>query len=143
MLTQILYNHQYDREGNEAFPAKRVAADLGKPLGTYQREINPNDDGAKFGVDQLIPWMKSTGKAREVLDFIAAHFDLKVSPMCAGKPDKATLCAELLDDYPAMVTYHESMKGGEDLERVGRKRQALEDEIAQSFVAYRNQLAGK
>jgi len=142
MLTQVLYNLQYDREGNETVPAKHVAADLGKPLGTYQREINPNDDLAKFGVDQLIPWMRSTGRAREVLDFLAAHFNLRVVPMSSSQPDKATLCAELLDDYPKLVEYHGAIKAGEDLERVGRKRQALEDEIAQSFVAYRSGLGG-
>lgn len=144
MLTQVLYNLQYDREGNETVPAKRVAASIGKPLSTYQREINPNDDGAKFGADQLIPWMEATGYAREVLDFIAAHFGLKVVPMGnGGAPDKATLCAEMLDDYPKLVEYHESMKAKQSLDKVGEKRMALEDEIAQSFVAYRDGLSGK
>lgn len=42
-------------------PSKDVAKRIGKAYTTLLREINPHDNGAKVGVDSLLPIMRATG----------------------------------------------------------------------------------
>mgnify|MGYP000273172786 CR=1 FL=1 len=47
-------------EGN--VPAKKVAATIGKPYKTLMREINPDDLGAKLGVETFMDIIRATGE---------------------------------------------------------------------------------
>lgn len=42
-------------------PAKVLADEIGKPYSTLLREVNPNDSGAKLGVETLLKIMQQTG----------------------------------------------------------------------------------
>ena len=54
-------------------------------------------------------------------------------------PDKQTLNDELLDDLPAISAFHTAMRNGEHLLVVRELFSSAQDEIAQSYEAYRQE----
>ena len=65
-------------------PAKELAEQLGKPYSTLLREANPNDEGAKLGVETFIKILKLTGDTAPI-EYIAQELDLEVVPKKAAK----------------------------------------------------------
>ena len=62
--------------------AKEIAKEIDKPYPTLMREINPEDTGAKVGVNDLIPLMKATGDINPLtylanaMGFVLIPYDL-------------------------------------------------------------------
>lgn len=61
MSNVLKATHMSVIEGN--VPAKKVAATIGKPYKTLMREINPDDLGAKLGVETFMDIIRATGDA--------------------------------------------------------------------------------
>ena len=82
-------------------PAKVVAADIGYDYRRLQRELSPDDRGAKLGADMLIPVMKAVDSL-EPLQFLARRMDSAVvdlrrirAAMAGRRPDEVMgLCLE-------------------------------------------------
>lgn len=71
---------------------KSIAADVGKPLSTLQRELNPHDDGSKLGVDMLFPLMVAAcGRTPETpplpLQWLAARLGFRCVPVSRHQLD--------------------------------------------------------
>lgn len=60
-------------------PTKVLAQQIGKPYSTLLREVNPNDGGAKLGVETFIQLLKATGDTGPI-EYIARELDLEVVP---------------------------------------------------------------
>ena len=118
-------------------PAKVVAETLGKPYPTLMRELNPQDEGAKLGAEMLIPVMRATGDDRP-LYYLAQQMGYRLASLEEVKPDKPTLADECLDTYPALAEFHEAMRNGSSLKKVGMLLHRAISEVEQDFVAYRN-----
>ncbi|GKT29660.1 hypothetical protein ADUPG1_001249 [Aduncisulcus paluster] len=81
-------------------PARDVANEINKPYPTLLREINPEDKGAKVGVEELIPIMKATGSIRpltrlaNIMGYVLVPMDINPED-----PDEANYMAlDLMDD---------------------------------------------
>ncbi|BDQ35906.1 hypothetical protein SYK_02660 [Pseudodesulfovibrio nedwellii] len=136
MSTPSLTEIVRDMVLNSGVPAKAVATEIRKPYTTLLRELNPDDDGCKLGVDLLGPIMKTCGNVAP-LRFLASAMEYRIVPMQNVEPDKSTLADELLDDLPALAAYHKSMLDGENLEVVNRKMHQAIIELEENFVMYR------
>lgn len=82
-------------------PAREIAGEINKPYPTLLREINPEDKGAKVGIEELIPIMKSTGSIRpltrlaNIMGYVLVPMDINPED-----PDEANYMAlDLLDGF--------------------------------------------
>lgn len=114
-------------------PAKAVAEEIGKPYRTLMRELNDADEGAKLGVDMLIPIMNSTGSLAP-LRYLAHRMKHRLVSMANPVPDKQTLAEECMDDYPSLVALHRALESGASESEIAAKKHALFDEIEQSIA---------
>lgn len=137
-----LYQLIHDGVTEGKKPAKQVAADIGKPYSTLMRELAPWDEGAKLGIETLIPLMRSTGDTRP-LQYLAAHMGFRLVSLDDVRPNRATLAEECLETYPALVAYHGAMEKGRPLAEVGELRESAIREIEEDFVAYRESGRGQ
>ena len=56
-------------------PAKVIAADMDMSPSTLSRKLNPTDgDTQRFNMDDLEEYLKSTGEAPAVIEYLAAKF---------------------------------------------------------------------
>lgn len=65
-------------------PAKVIAKQIGKPYPTLLREVNPYDDGAKFGIETLLQVLKVTGDTAP-LEYMANELGLELAPKTMRK----------------------------------------------------------
>ena len=101
--------------------AKEIAKEIDKPYPTLMREINPEDTGAKVGVNDLIPLMKATGDINPLtylanaMGFVLIPYDLDIKDA-----DQATLMAlDLMDGFGKYAkALKEALKGGASDPRV-------------------------
>lgn len=122
--------------GQKAKIAPKVLADeLAKPYFTLARELNPDDDGAKLDASLILPIMLHTGD-HSPLEFLAHALGYRLTAINAT-PDSPTVEAECLDDYPALVEFHDSIRRGLSLEAVGTIRDRAIREIEETFVKHR------
>jgi hypothetical protein len=117
-------------------PAKVISDEIGKPYHTLLREISPDDHGAKFGIESLLPLMIATGSIKP-LEYLAARMGCRIVCLKSCEPDKATLLEELLDDYQAVSAFHQSMVDEKPLESVHELMEKAISELEQNFTAYR------
>lgn len=59
-------------------PIKAIAEKVGKPYGTLKRELNEYDEGAKLGIELVVPLMDACDSDR-LAEYIADKRDLNVS----------------------------------------------------------------
>lgn len=116
--------------------AEDVGMLIGKPANTLRRELNPYDEGAKFGIETLIPFMRALNDYSP-LEYLAAHCGFRLTPFSGAQPDKPTIAEELCDDLPAIAEFQQSILNGESLRVVGEKLSKATNELEQNFVAYR------
>lgn len=82
-------------------PARDIAEEVGKPYPTLMREINPDDSGAKVGVESLVPLMLATDSIQP-LTHLANTMGFLLVPLRQDitESDQATLMAlDLMDGF--------------------------------------------
>ncbi|MEZ7195423.1 phage regulatory CII family protein [Pseudodesulfovibrio karagichevae] len=142
MSTPTLTEIYRDMLVNSGVPAKTVALNLRKSYTTLLRELNPDDDGCKFGVDLQAEIMRQCNDVSPLRQ-LAYEVGFRIVPMHNVQPDKENLCEELLDDLPALASYHKSMMENESLESVNRKMHQAINELEVNFVLYRRGMLRK
>ncbi len=101
--------------------ARDIAQEVSKPYPTLMREINPDDSGAKVGVDGLIPLMLATDNIQPLtylanaMGFLLVPYQLDIKDA-----DQATLMAlDLMDGFGKYAkALKAALKGGESDQRV-------------------------
>jgi len=73
-------------------------------------DFNPNPSSAgKLKVKDLMDAMSITGDYK-ALHFMAAFFGYSLTALSTVEPDAPTIEAEMLQDYPAVVAFHEAVQ---------------------------------
>ncbi len=116
-------------------PIKALAKEVGKPYPTLMRELNVEDQGAKLGVELLLPLMKACRSVMP-LRFLASRMGHRVVSMEPVSPDKPTLLEEMLTTYPSLAEYHRAIMEGRPLEQVAELREKVILQVQEDFVAY-------
>lgn len=88
-----------EQEGDGARAESTFYADL---------NANPSSQG-KLKVRDLISCMQITGN-HDALRYLAAHFGYALTSLSAVEPDAPTVEAEMLQDYPDLVSFHASVE---------------------------------
>lgn len=96
----------HDIAFNGQKPAKVVAEELGKPYGTFCRELNPADEGAKLAAEALIPLMNSTGR-NDPLEYLAHRRGFRLVKHADREPDAKDMAEECLQGFRAVATFIE------------------------------------
>lgn len=102
---------------------------------TLYREINPHDRDAKLGVIDAVKLMLATGDHRP-LELIADMLGYSLTRNEAS-PDKPTLHAEMLQDYPAIVAMHSSIDEEAPVAVVVDLAQRARHELDQTVASYK------
>lgn len=56
--------------------------------------------------------------ARSALSILSNAIGYEITPIIQNTPDQPTIEAEMLDDYPALIRFHEAIRGGEAQESI-------------------------
>ena len=116
-------------------PVKSIASEVGKPYSTLMRELDPEDRGAKLGVEMLLPLMQACDSTLP-LRYLAEEMGYRVASVRDIEPDKPTFHEELLDTYQALVEYHRAMLEGRPVEYVAKWREVLIRQLKEDFAFY-------
>jgi len=119
-------------------PAKVVAEELTKPYFTLARELNPDDDGAKFCSSLILPTMNITDDDRPLL-FLAASRGKRVVDI-KRRPDGRDMAEECLQAYPAVTAFIEAARGGVCLLDLGEMLTKAIGELEDIFTRRREEL---
>lgn len=133
--TEIL--HEMVFEGT--VPAKHVADQLGTPYSTLQRQCNPFDEGAKVGVDMLVPIMQAT-RSTKILDYLAAQVGKRVVGVSA-KPDGRNMDHECNQASIALGKFLDAIDQGTPSKDTHDLMLAAVKEIEDCWVRQRNEEA--
>lgn len=77
---------------------------------TFYADLNPNPTSTgRLKVRDLIACMEITANV-EPLRFMAGHFGYSLIHLAGITPDAPTVEAEMLQDYPAVVAFHEAVQ---------------------------------
>lgn len=77
---------------------------------TFYADFNPNESSlGNLKVADFVAAMEITGEY-EALRYMAAYFGFSLSRLSSVEPDAPTVEAEMLQDYPALVAFHESVQ---------------------------------
>ncbi|WP_428562452.1 MAG: phage regulatory CII family protein [Solidesulfovibrio sp. DCME] len=120
---------------NSLRPIKSIAEEVGKPYSTLMRELDPEDRGAKLGVEMLLPLMRACDSTLP-LRFLAEGMGHRVVSVRDIEPDKPTFHEELLDTYQALTAYHRAMLEGRSVEEVAKRREVLIRQLKEDFAFY-------
>lgn len=82
---------------------------LERAYSTIVGDLNPNSMQGRLKVDTLIKTMEITGDLSP-LHFLNGHFGQSATSFLNDTPDAPTVEAEMLQDYPALVNYHNAVK---------------------------------
>jgi len=118
-----------------AKPVKALAKEVGKPYPTLMRELNAEDQGAKLGVELLLPLMQACESVMP-LRFLASRMGQRVVSLQPVTPDKSSLLEEMLTTYPALAEYHQAIMEARPLEQVAELRERVIRQVQEDFVAY-------
>ncbi len=127
---------------NCGVPAKAVASALKKPYTTFLRELNPDDDGAKLGVDVLEDIMLECGNVSP-LRRMALSLNYRLMPLAGVEPDKDSMAEELLDDLQAVAKYQKAITDGADPAMVQEYLELAVLELEENMVLYRRKMIRK
>lgn len=122
-------------------PAKAVAQELDKPYFTLARELNPEDPGGKLDAALVLPIMQTTGDHRP-LEFLAHAMGYRLSPVKAA-PDRPSIEAECLDDYPSLVAFHQEISKGAPWAKAWARGEQAIREIEETMISYRRSRGGE
>lgn len=99
-----------------------IAADMGKPLSTFSREVSPFDDGAKLGAMDIIP-LSLACRSDAIVAWLADALGYRLVKKFAD-PDGGDLGEEINQAYEAAGEFlSAARKAGECVTSLVRKRQ--------------------
>lgn len=116
-------------------PVKTIAEMVNKRYSTLVRELDPEDRGAKLGVDMLLPLMQACNSIAP-LRYLAHKMGYKLSSARKIAPDKPSFHEELIDTYQALVEYHRAMIEERSLEQILQCRETLIRQLKEDLVAF-------
>lgn len=95
-------------------PLKAIAAEIGKGYSTLYRELDPNDEGGKLGVDTLLPLIRACipapfKSAPTPVIWLNSKCGFKAVPLCA-KPNHADVRDEAMDDLNALNEFQQALR---------------------------------
>ncbi|WP_243438514.1 phage regulatory CII family protein [Fundidesulfovibrio soli] len=122
-------------------PVKELAAELGKPYSTLMRELNPDDQGAKLGVELLLPLMRACNSVMP-LRYLASRMGQRVVSLREVTPDKPSMLEGMLTTYPALAEFHQAIMEGQPMEKVAELRENVIHQVQVDFVAYSRKKSG-
>lgn len=111
---------------------------------TFYADLNPNPTSqGKLKVKDFVACMEITGNV-DALRYMASLFGYSLTSLSCVEPDAPTVEAEMLQDYPAVVAFHESVqafkRGEADYETVlARLEGALLDLRQSAAMARRSE----
>lgn len=123
-------------------PEKVIAADIGKPLSTLQRELNPYDDGAKVGVETLPSIIHSCSgddpkKPPEPLSWLCHKFGFEPVKHGSAEPNAATIELECLESVQSMARVHSAIMEGKHPNEVAALITLAKIDLDQDLTLYR------
>ncbi len=84
--------------------------DAARSESTFYADLNPNPTSqGKLKVRDFMACMEITGNV-EPLRYMASLFGYSLTPLACVEPDAPTMEGEMLQDYPAVVAFHEAVK---------------------------------
>lgn len=116
-------------------PRKAIAEEMGKPYTTLMRELNPADDGAKFGVLDLVRMLSVCGGIQP-LQHLAARCGCRVVCIDA-QPDGRDMQDELVQALDAVSEYMQAVNAGEGYVGIGPKLERAIKELEDIFARVR------
>ena len=110
---------------------------------TFYADFNPNESSlGNLKVADFMAAMEITGEY-EALRYMAAYFGFSLSSLSSVEPDAPTVEAEMLQDYPALVAYHETLQqfrdGKVEYEAVLARLECVHTELRQTAAMARRQ----
>ncbi len=117
-------------------PLKQVAEGLGKPYSTLIRELNPDDEYAKFGADLILPIMKITGDIRP-LQWLAEKMGYSLVKNNEVQPDKANWQEESIQDSICHGEIARLMMANAPFEKVSAEIDKMITELQETRLRYR------
>ena len=125
-------------------PLKAVAAEIGKGYSTLYRELDAQDEGAKLGVDTLLPLIRACVPSPfrvppPPLIWLNSKCGFKAVPL-APEPDHADIRDEALDDTHALAAFQQALRSGNTPPaEVVTLARALQTEIDETVEQYRRE----
>lgn len=122
-------------------PEKAIASIIGKALSTLQRELRPEDEGAKLGVETLLPLVvaccgPSPEEAPEPLIWICHRLGFEPHRFGYAEPDAPTVDRECLQSVQAMAVAHKLMMEETHPDIVAAALDRAKVELDQDLTSY-------
>lgn len=114
---------------------------------TSYADFNPNPTSlGSLKIADFMQALEITG-SHEALRYMAAYFGYSLIGLASVEPDAPTVEAEMLQDYPAVVAFHEAVKnyraGEGDYETVLAKMEAVTTDLRQTASLARKDIFGE
>lgn len=130
-------------------PLKAIAAEIGKGYSTLYRELDANDEGAKIGVDTLLPLIRACSETWPPKNIPApvlwlnSKCGFKALPLTA-EPDHPDVREEILDDEASYATFREAVRNRRNTPgQVAELARAVQREIDETVEQYRREWTGE
>lgn len=93
---------------------KAIVADVGKNYNTFMRELNPNDEGAKIGVEMLYPLIvaccgQNPKEAPAPLLWLCHRLGFEPLPFGFSEPGASTVEAECMESVQSVAAAHKAI----------------------------------
>jgi hypothetical protein len=125
-------------------PIKAISGDIGKPYTTLCRELDPDDDGAKLGVETLYPIIVSVCGTRPLfvpapVEWLCHRLRFAVLPFGFAEPDAASFQEESMQDSQKKSRAERLMLQGAHPDVVDQAYVETKAEMDQTATLYRRQ----
>ena len=87
-----------------------IAADVGKPLSTFSREVSPYDEGAKLGASDILP-LSNACNSDAIIEWLADARGYRLVPKDA-RPDGADMNEEINQAWEAAGAFLTRARNG-------------------------------
>lgn len=129
-------------------PEKALSADIGKPLSTLQRELNPNDEGAKVGIETLYPLIRaccgeSPEEAPEPLVWLCRRLGFEPMPFGYAEPNSPSIEKECMESMQAISKAHGAILAEADPKEVDALILQAKLDLDQDATLYRREYSRK
>lgn len=125
-------------------PLKAIAAEIGKGYSTLYRELDPNDDGGKLGVDTMLPLIRAClpipyKRIPMPLIWLNSKCGFKAVPLHA-EPDSPDVREEVMDDLHAAHELQQALRDKRNHPSViAHLARALQADIDETVEQYRRE----